>query len=199
VKTCFGWLRKPASVCEHFRRPNASAAVHAVAGKQELIAMSQPRLDGLIAKLQKGHLKTREFFDNLTPEQWQLTVYDEPDWTAHNLLAHFVSAEQHLLGLSQNVAANGSGAPEGFDINRFNAKEQNRLQGKPIRELLDALDQSRQRTIDWVRTLGDEQLDKKGRHPALGEVSVEAILIAIYGHQILHMRDLVRLHRAKTA
>jgi hypothetical protein len=161
--------------------------------------MSQSRLDGLIAKLEKGHLRTREFFNNLAPEQWQLTVYSEPDWNAHNLLAHFVSAEQNLLELSQNVAENGTGAPEGININHFNAQEQDRLQSKSIRELLDALDQSRQRTIDWARTLRDAQLDKKGRHPALGVVSVEAILTAIYGHQILHMRDLARLQRVKAA
>ena len=161
--------------------------------------MSQPRLDGLIAKLEKGHQKTREFISSLTPEQWQSPVYGEPDWNAHNLLAHFVSAEQHLLELSQNVAVNGIGAPDGFDINRFNAQEQNRLQGQSTQALLDALDQSRRRTIEWARTLVDEQLDRKGRHPALGEISVEAILTAIYGHQILHKRDLARLQRAKSA
>jgi hypothetical protein len=158
--------------------------------------MSNPRLDGLIAKLEKGHLKTREFFDNITPEQWRLTVYGEPDWTGHNLLAHFVSAEQNLLELSQNVAAGGSGAPEGISINEFNAQEQDRLRGKSTHDLLDALDRSRQRTVDWACTLRDEQLDKKGRHPALGEISVEAMLTAIYGHQILHMRDIARLLRA---
>ena len=158
--------------------------------------MSSPRLDGLIAKLEKGHLKTREYFDNLTPEQWQLTVYGEPNWTAHNLLGHFVSAEQNLLELSQNVIAGGSGAPEGISINEFNAQEQDRLRGKSTHELLEALDLSRQRTIDWVRTLRDEQLEKKGRHPALGQINVEAMLTAIYGHQILHMRDITRHLRA---
>jgi len=157
--------------------------------------MSQLRLDGLIAKLGKGYLKTREFFHNLTPEQWQQTIYGEPDWTAHNLLAHFVSAEEHLLELAQNAAGNGSGAPEGFDLNEFNAQEQNRLQGLPTLALLEALERSRQRTIDWARTLTDEQLDKKGRHPALGQISVDDMLTAIYGHQILHMRDLMRSQR----
>jgi hypothetical protein len=159
--------------------------------------MDQPRLDTLLAKLEKGHQKTREFFSNLTPEQWQLIMYGEPDWNAHNLLAHFVSAEEHLLGLSQNVAGNGSGAPEGLDINRFNAQEQDRLRGKSIQELLEALDRTRQRTIDWARTLLGEQLDKQGRHPALGQVTVEAMLTTIYGHQILHIHDLARLQRAK--
>ena len=159
--------------------------------------MSQTRLEGLLVKLEKGHQKTREYFSNLTPEEWQLPVYGAPEWSAHNLLAHFVSAEEHLLELSQNVAGDGSGAPEGIDINRFNAQEQVRLQGKTTPELLDALDQARQRTIIWARTLTDEQLDNKGRHPALGEIRVETMLTAIYGHQILHMRDLTRLKRVQ--
>jgi hypothetical protein len=159
--------------------------------------MSQTRLESLIAKLVKGRQRTREFFENLTPEQWQLPVYCEPDWSAYNLLAHFVSAEENLLQLSQDAASNGSGAPDGFDINNFNAHEQNRLQGESIPSLLEALDCARQQTIDWASTLTDEQLDKMGRHPALGEISVEAMLTAIFGHQILHMRDLARMQRAK--
>jgi len=126
---------------------------------------------------------------------WSYPLYSAPDWCAHNVLAHFVSAEVHLLELSQNVVANGPGAPEGFDINRFNSQEQLRLKGKPISELLGELDSTRKQTIDWVRTLEDSDLDKIGRHPALGVVSVEAMITAIYGHQILHMRDLTRLTR----
>jgi hypothetical protein len=29
-----------------------------------------------------------------------------------------------------------------------------------------------------------------GRHPALGQISVETMILAIYGHQLMHMRDL---------
>jgi hypothetical protein len=159
--------------------------------------MSQSRLDDLMTKFTKGHQKTHEFFNNLSPEQLQLPIYNKPDWTAHNLIAHYVSAEQHLLELSQNVVAHGPGAPEGFDINHFNAEEQKRFMGLSFRALLEELAQSRQRTIDWVRTLTDEQLDIKGRHPALGVISVEAMLTAIYGHQILHIRDITRLLRSK--
>jgi hypothetical protein len=161
--------------------------------------MSPTRLDGLIEKLKKGHQKTRDFFVRLTPEQWKLPIYGEPDWNAANLLAHFTSAEKNLLELAQNVAANGSGAPEGFLIDRFNAEEQTRLQNQSIQFLLDELEQSRQRTIDWARTLTEEQLDKKGRHPALGVISVEEMLITMCGHQILHVRDITRILRSKAA
>jgi hypothetical protein len=164
------------------------------------LSMSLSRLEDLLVKLKNGHQKTRQVFCQLTSEEWQVPLYNEPEWSAYNLLAHFVSAEEQLLRLSQNVVENGPGAPEGFDIDQFNAQEQARNQGRSVGELLVALDQARQRTIDWARNLTEEQLDKIGRHPALGKVSVEAMLTAMYGHQILHLRDLGRHQRAaKTA
>jgi len=56
-----------------------------------------------------------------------------------------------------------------------------------------ALDAARGRTVDWVRTLSDGQLDLPGRHPALGQITLETMITAIYGHQLLHMRDLAAL------
>jgi hypothetical protein len=108
-------------------------------------------------------------------------------------LAHFVSAEKQLLSLAQSVSRGGEGTPLEFDIDRFNAKEQSRLEGQSLTLLLDLLYLERQRTIEWVRTLGDDQLEKIGRHPALGDVNVETMIGAIYGHQLIHMRDLSKL------
>lgn len=159
--------------------------------------IAQPRVDALLAKLERGQGKTHDAFSALTPEQWQQRIYDEPSWNPCNLLAHFVSSEEQLLALAQDVASGGSGAAEEFNIDAFNAKEQNRLLGQSPQALLSALDQARQQTIAWVHTLDEAALDKLGRHPALGEVSLETMIVAIYGHQLLHMRDLgSRLARA---
>jgi len=59
--------------------------------------------------------------------------------------------------------------------------------------LLAGLDAARGRTLNWVRTLSEGQLDLLGRHPALGQVTLETMITAIYGHQLLHMRDLARI------
>ncbi|MEW6094171.1 MAG: DinB family protein [Chloroflexota bacterium] len=155
--------------------------------------MTNPRVVELIAKLEKGRQKTFEFFSALTPEQWEKTLYQEPAWQVRHLLAHFVSAERQLLALAENVADGGPGAAPDLDINRFNAEEQNRLEGQSPNILLDSLDQARRQTIEWIGTLDEGQLDKVGRHPALGEVSVETMIISIYGHQLIHMRDLIQL------
>ena len=155
--------------------------------------MAEPRIEALVARLEKGRSKTTETLAGLSPGQWQAVLYPDPPWTVHDLLAHFVSAEERLLELAQDVAASGAGAPEGFDFDAFNAEETVRLAEASPEVLLAALDAARRRTLDWVRTLADSQLDLFGRHPALGQVTLETMITAIYGHQLLHMRDLARI------
>jgi hypothetical protein len=155
--------------------------------------MTHPRADALAAKLEKGRQKTFAIFNALTLEQWQQPLYTEPAWQVRHLLAHFVSSEGQLLALARDVAGGGPGAAPDLDINRFNAGEQSRLESQSPEILLGLLAQARQQTIEWVRTLGEDQLDRIGRHPALGAVNVETMIAAIYGHQLIHMRDLSRL------
>ncbi len=154
--------------------------------------MAESRVDALVAKLEKGRLKTNEIFNAFTPAQWQLPLYPDPPWQIRHLLAHFVSAESQLLALAQNVAGGGPGSPPDYDYDTFNAAEQIRLEGLPPAELIDILNKERLETIAWIRTLDTEHLDKIGQHPVLGQVNVETLIISIYGHQLLHMRELSR-------
>ncbi len=152
--------------------------------------MTSERIEALVARLEKGGLKTQEIMEALTPDQWKTTVYDDPCvWDVRALLAHFVSSEQRLLQLAQHVAAGGEDLPADFDFNEFNAEEQVRLQNETPQALLAALAEARRATLAWVRMLDDRQLDLVGRHPALGEVTLETMINAIYGHQLLHMRE----------
>ncbi len=153
--------------------------------------MASPRIQAIIARLEKGRDKTRAALGALAPAQWNETVYAEPSpWTVRDLLAHFVSTEGKLLELCQDVAGGGKGTPEDFDLDGFNAEEQAHWQNCTPAQLLEALDAARQKTIDWARTLEDAQLDRVGNHPALGETTLEVLVLSIYGHQLFHMRDL---------
>lgn len=155
--------------------------------------MPPPRIESLLAKLARGHSKTMEIFLSLDPDRWDQVLYSETlPWVARDLLVHFVSAEGRLLDLARDVASGGVGAPPDFDIDEFNADEQERLRSYATRDLLSELEGARQRTIKWVATLDEAQLDCIGRHPVLGDVTVESMILAIYGHQLLHMRDLQR-------
>ncbi len=149
------------------------------------------RVDKLLARLRKGGDKTLNIFGSLNPAQWDMVFYKEPyPWTVRDLLVHFVSAEDALRRGAQNIAAGGSGAPEGFDYDAFNAAEQERLAASSPEQLLADMKAARQRTIEWLTDLQETDLDRVGRHPALGEISLEDFVNVIYGHQLMHIREL---------
>ena len=155
------------------------------------------RVDELVARLRKGGHKTKEILGGLSDNQWQMVLYaGPPAWTVRDLLAHFLSAEEVLLRIARDIAAGGPGAPEGLDHHAFNADEQARLAGIPLHQLLVDLAAARETTVAWVAGLDEADLDRRGHHPALGEITLEAFINGFYGHQLLHMRDLQALMRA---
>jgi len=155
------------------------------------------RVSGLIARLRKGGRKTAESFGSLNDDQWRLVLYEGPPaWTVRDLLAHFLSAEEGLLRVAQGIAAGGPGAPEGFDYDEHNAAEQARLAGLSPGELLADLAAAREATIAWVAELDDTALDRVGHHPALGNITLETLITTIYGHQLMHVRELRAVLRA---
>ena len=152
------------------------------------------RIDDLVARLNKGARKTAELFGSLTDDQWNMVLYESPSpWTIRDLLAHFLSAEVGLLRIAQDIASGGSGAPEGFDYDAFNAQEQVRLADLSPAVLLSELAVARAATVVWLSSQSDAELDRVGHHPALGSINLEMFVNAIYGHQLMHVRDLPRL------
>jgi len=152
------------------------------------------RTDDLVARLDKGARKTDEFFARLTEEQSGRVIYAEPGvWTVRDVLAHFLSAEVALLRLAQDIVAGGPGAPPAFDYDAFNMQEHARLAGLSPEALRSALTAARAATLAWLSNLTDQDLDRVGRHPALGEINLEMFVNAMYGHQLMHIRDLARL------
>ncbi len=125
--------------------------------------------------------KTIEFFRALTPAQWDCVVYAQgPVWTARHLLAHFVSAERAVTKLIEDINAGGSGAPENFDIDGFNAEEVAGMVRRPPDELLREFEASRQACVAFVKQMQVTDLAKTGRHPFLGQVAMEDILKMLY-------------------
>ena len=155
------------------------------------------RVNNLVMRLHKGGDKTLETLRSLSGAQWQMVLYEEPyPWTVCDMAAHLLSAERGLRRVAQNIAGGGPGAPRGFDYNAHNAEEQVRLAGIPPKKLLVSLADARAATIAWVSGLDEAVLDRVGYHPALGEVTLEALINAFHGHQLMHVRDLKALLRS---
>jgi hypothetical protein len=112
-----------------------------------------------------------------------------------DLIAHLLSAEDGLRRVGQDVASGGPGAPPGIQFDDLNAAEQARLAGVPAAQLMKDLAACREATIEWVATLSEADLDRLGHHPALGEITLEGHVQSIYGHALMHVRDLRRAIR----
>ena len=148
----------------------------------------------LVERLSSEGQKTLEFFCALSPEQWESTVYSTgSQWNARQVLAHFVSAEDAFIILMQNILEGGSGAPEDFDIDRFNEHEVAMLNLATPAELLEQFAVQRQASARLVARMTPEDLPKVGRHPFLGAVPLEDIIKLLYRHNQIHQRDVRRL------
>ena len=53
--------------------------------------MPGPRVEALVAKLEKGGQRTQEILGGLSPQEWELVVYDDAvPWTVRDVLAQAV-------------------------------------------------------------------------------------------------------------
>ena len=78
------------------------------------------RRANIIADLEKNLDETIAFFKSLSPDELNTQVYqDGAQWTAQQILAHFITIEGSMQWLFKNILAGGPGSPEGFDFERF--------------------------------------------------------------------------------
>lgn len=148
----------------------------------------------LAERLKTEGMKSLEIFRGLSPEQWEVTVYtDGSAWTIRQVLAHFVSAENGFLDLIDDIVSGGPGSPEDFDIDHFNENEVSAAGGEGPEHLMTQYEQVRRATIEKVKNLRGEDLEKVGRHPYLGRASLSDIIKLIYRHNQIHQRDFRKL------
>jgi hypothetical protein len=133
------------------------------------------------------------FFNHLSLEQWKVLIYpDQSDWTMHHLLAHFVSAEIGRQELIENVYNGGEGAPQQFEIDQFNQTEVERLSTLSRQDLLGHFTQARARLAEMVSSLSQQELNRVGRDPYLGQVPLIEMIKLTYVHLQIHLRDAKR-------
>ena len=89
-------------------------------------------------------------------------------WTSiHDAVRHVASAEASMLTVAERTVAGTYQRIEGFDLNRFNARQ--------------------------VEKRADEQLGLPTFHPVWGEVDVAGLLRIIAIHDGLHRKDIETL------
>ena len=147
--------------------------------------------DFLARRLRRDGKKMTAYFDGLDDDAWMQTVYTEGSkWSVRNVLAHFVTSEQAFLKLFANILEGGSGASEDFDVDRYNARQQEKTEALIPEDLLIQYQEVRAAMVAWVETLVEDDLEKEGRHPFLGETTLAEMIKLVYRHNQIHYRDI---------
>jgi hypothetical protein len=148
----------------------------------------------LAIRLSKEAEKTKVFFSNIPQEILGESLYSEgASWTVHQVLVHLVDAEDSLKRLFQFIVEGGGGVPQDFDLNRYNEQAVEKLEGLSIEELTNMFAERRKTLVEFVQGLTDEDLNKEGFHPFLGQAPVKEMIRLFYLHIQIHMRDIRKL------
>jgi hypothetical protein len=151
------------------------------------------RQDLIVKRLTEEGEAALAFFNELAEADWERRIYTEgSQWTVRQILCHFCSAEAGFLRLARDILTGGDGAPEGMDIDEFNADEVGAMAERTPADLLPEFERLRAETVALARGMGEADFERAGRHPFFGHTSLEKLLKLVYRHNMLHLRDVRR-------
>ena len=159
--------------------------------------MADRRTDIIRSLKEKGE-ETVAFFKDLSPAELEVIVYtEEVQWTVRQVLAHFVTIERSMQWLFNNILAGGPGAPEDFDIQRFNRTQPAKLDDLAMDELIRRFEIVRRDTVAIAENMEDVDLDRTGRHAFFGDGNLERFIRWAYEHARLHQNDISKVLNEK--
>ena len=127
------------------------------------------------------------------PETWTFRNEGENTWSAFDVVGHLVYGERtDWMQRARIVLQFGQTRPfEPFDRMGFVCDSK----GKSLALLLDEFARLRSENLDELRALNlqPEDLDRCGRHPALGEVTLSQLLATWAAHDLTHLHQISRI------
>ncbi len=143
-------------------------------------------MDELVQKLSSQRQEFLACLEQLSDQQAGQRPA-EKEWCAKEQLAHLVQMEKRWLDWALQVRDNPGcsvgathGNPEGFP----------EALTCPLSDLLRQLADVRQDTLKVIQGLGQEELQRKGKHTEFGEMSVLQMLRAPYRHDRMHLEQI---------
>jgi hypothetical protein len=147
--------------------------------------MSDPSLPQATALLARTPKVLTALLDDL-PEAWLQGRDTSDGWQPRDVLGHLISAElDDWIPRAEMIMAHGPARPfEPFD--RFAHVERDR--DVPMSALLARFGELRAASLARLAALvGDADLDRAGRHPSLGEVTMRQLIATWAVHDLDHV------------
>ena len=127
------------------------------------------------------------------PNPWVRCNEGKDTWSAFDIVGHLICGERtDWMPRARVILENGEGRP--FDpFDRFAQSRES--QDKSIEQLLDEFARLRSENLDALQALNlqPEDLARRGRHPALGVVTLSELLATWAVHDLTHLHQLSRV------
>jgi len=127
------------------------------------------------------------------PEEWTLRNEGEKTWSPYNIVGHLIHGERtDWIPRAKRILE--SGESRAFDpFDRWAQEEESR--GKSLAQLLDEFAALRATNVIELRKLNLQPADfeRRGRHPALGMVTMSELLATWAAHDLTHLHQISRV------
>jgi DinB superfamily len=127
------------------------------------------------------------------PEIWTRRNEGEKTWSAFDIVGHLIHGERtDWMPRARMILEHGDRqAFEPFD----RLAQERESQGKSLAELLDEFALLRAKSLDQLRDLNLRAADlaRRGRHPALGVVTLSQLLATWAVHDLTHLHQISRV------
>ena len=127
------------------------------------------------------------------PEEWTSRNEGEKTWSVFDVIGHLIHGERtDWIPRAKMVLQFGESRPfERFD--RWAQERESR--GKSLGQLLDEFARLRAENLDQLRgmNLRQEDLEKRGNHPALGVVTLSQLIATWAAHDLTHLHQISRV------
>ncbi|MGB1287655.1 MAG: DinB family protein [Aggregatilineales bacterium] len=115
---------------------------------------------------------------------------DGAAWTIRQLAIHLLMADKGHNGMLMTIAAGKELIPEDYDLERYNKRSVEKNANMSMANIITALKASRAELLDWLNSINDATLDKRGRHATLRVLSLSEILDIVAWHDGTHGKDI---------
>jgi hypothetical protein len=127
------------------------------------------------------------------PETWTSRNEGENTWSAFDIIGHLIHCERtDWMPRAKMILQSGDTRPfEPFD--RWGHVKESH--GKSLEQLLDEFAQVRSENLTELRAwnLNPQDLERRGRHPAFGAVTLSQLLATWAAHDLTHLHHLSRV------
>jgi DinB superfamily len=127
------------------------------------------------------------------PETWTLRNEGEGTWNAFHVVGHLIHTERaDWMTRAKIVLQFGESRP--FEpLDRLAQLRESH--GKPLPDLLDEFAHRRSENLRELRAMNlqPEDFERRGRHPALGTVTLSQLLAAWAVHDLTHLHQISRI------